>query len=73
MGETDDIKFTAAVMDGHVAAFAIIVTVGEELGHEVFEGEAPLLKNACFAVLGEYDVFWGEGGRGANRDTFFAS
>lgn len=28
-------KFGAAIVDGHVTAFADVVPVGEELGHEV--------------------------------------
>ena len=46
-------------MHGHVAAFAGVFAVGEELRHEVFEREAALLEDACFAVLGEYDVVGG--------------
>lgn len=45
-------------MYGHVAASAIVVTVGEELGHKIFEGEAPLLEDAGFTVLGKYDIVW---------------
>lgn len=59
-------------MYGHVAAFAIVVTVGEELGHEVFEREAPLLEDACFTVLGKYDIVWIEDGCGADCNAFFA-
>ena len=51
-----DVERAAAVVDGHVAAFATVFAVGEELIHELGEGEAALLEYACLAVLGEDDV-----------------
>lgn len=54
-------KFGAAIVDGHVAAFADVMPVGEELGHEVCEGKAALLEDARFAVLGENDIVRGQG------------
>jgi hypothetical protein len=61
-----------AVVNWHVTASAVVVAVGEKLAHEVFEGEAALLEDACFAVLGEYDVVGGQGGCGANADALFS-
>lgn len=52
-----DVELAAAVMDGHVAAFARVFAVGKELVHEVCESEAALLKHSCLSVLGEDHVF----------------
>ena len=59
-------------MHGHVAAFADVFAVGEQLRHEIFEREAALLEDARLAVLGEDDVVGGEGRCGAHGDAFFA-
>lgn len=59
-------------MNRHIAASAVVVAVGEQLAHEVFEGEAALLEDACFAVLGEDDVVRGQGGCGAYADALFS-
>lgn len=58
-GETDDAGIFGSVVDGHVAAPAVVVAVGKELAHEVLKGEASLLEDACFSVLCEYHVVWG--------------
>ena len=59
-------------MDGHVAAPAAVFAVGEELAHEVLEGEASLLEDACFSVLREHHVVWGEGRCGPDADAFLS-
>ena len=41
---------------------ARVVPVGEELVHEVVKGEAAVLQDAGFAILGEDDVFGAESG-----------
>ncbi len=51
-----NIELTAAVMNGHVAPFAIVFAVGEELVHKFREREPSLLKDACFSVLAEENV-----------------
>lgn len=56
MDETYDIQFAAAIVDWHVASFAVVFPVSEELGHEVLEGESALLKDACLSILGEYYI-----------------
>jgi co-chaperonin GroES (HSP10) len=56
----------------HVTASAVVVAVGEELAHEVFEGEAALLEDSCFAVLREDDVVGGQGGCGTYADALFS-
>ena len=53
------VELAAAVMHWHVSAFTGVFAVREELGHEVGEGEAALLEDARFAVLGEDDVVGG--------------
>lgn len=45
-------------MNRHVASFAIVLPVCEQLRHEVLEGEAALLEDACLSVLSEHDIFW---------------
>lgn len=32
---TDDVEFGTAIVNGHVTAFADVMPVGEELGHEI--------------------------------------
>lgn len=59
-------------MNRHVTASPVVVAVGEELAHEVPEGEAALLKDACFAVLGEDHVIGGQGSCGADADALFS-
>lgn len=54
--ETDDVMFLATIVHGHVTALPGIIPVGKELTHEVFEGKAPLLEDACFPVLGEDNI-----------------
>lgn len=61
-----------AIVDRHVTSSAVVVAIGEELAHEVFEGEAALLEDTCFAVLGEDDVVGGQGGCRAYADTLFS-
>ena len=55
-----DIQSATAIVNGHVAPLAAVFSIGKELTHEFFEGEAPLLENTGFAVLGEYHIFWEE-------------
>lgn len=59
-------------MDGHVASAAWIVSVCEELRHEVFECEASLLEDSRFSILCKYDILRTQGGRGTNGDAFFS-
>lgn len=49
----------AAIMNGHVTAFTVIKFIRKQLAHKVFQSEAALLEDACFAVLGEYYVVGG--------------
>ena len=58
---TYDIVLAAAIVDGHVPAFAVVLAVGEKLVHKVGEGEASLFEHACFSILAIYDVFWCKG------------
>lgn len=67
---TNGSGIVAAIVYRHVAAFAVVVAVGEELAHEVFEGEASLLEDSSFTVLGECDIVWGQGCSGPNADPF---
>ena len=53
---SDDIELAAAVMNGHVAPFTSIFTIGEELIHEIRKCEAALLEDTRLSVLAENDV-----------------
>lgn len=57
--ETNCSGIVAPIMYWHVTALAVVESIGKQLAHEVFQGEASLLEDACFAVLGEYYVVWG--------------
>lgn len=55
--KTHDVQFAAAVMDGHIPSFAVVFSIGEELGHEVLKGEAALLEDTRFSILSKNHVF----------------
>jgi len=67
-----DVELLGAVVDGHVAAEAVVFGVGEELVHEHGECKAALQVYAGFAVLAEGDVGGVEGAGGANGYALFA-
>lgn len=55
--ETDDVELLTPVMYRHVAAFAWIISIGEELAHEVLQCETTLLKDSGLSILGEDYIF----------------
>lgn len=59
-GPTDDIELAATVMDRHVAPFASIFTIGEQLVHKIRKRETTLLEDPSLSVLTEYDIFGGQ-------------
>ena len=44
-------------MDRHIAAFAHVFAIGEELVHEVGKREAALLEDTSLSVLTKNDIF----------------
>ncbi len=53
---TYNVQSATTIMDRHVSTLADIVAIRKELAHEVVQREAPLLKDACLAVLREDDI-----------------
>lgn len=60
-------------MNGHIASLPRILTISEELTHELVECETALQKNTSLAILGKYYVGWIESTSGANGYSFFSS
>jgi len=58
--EPDDVEPAAAVVDWHVAALAMIFTIGEELVHKFDKSKTSLLEHARLPVLTKYHVFGDE-------------
>jgi len=52
-----NIKLAAAIMNRHVPPFSRVIAIVKQLAHEVCEGKASLLEDACLSVLGEDNVF----------------
>lgn len=55
--ETDDVELLTPVMYRHVATFTRIITVGEELAHEILQSETTLLKDSGLSILSEDYIF----------------
>lgn len=72
MGSTHDAGIFLAIMNRHISALAIVIAVGKQLAHEVFQGKSTLLVNTSFAVLGESDIVRGQSCGRADGDTLFA-
>ena len=51
-----DIELATAIVNWHVAPFALVFPIDEKLIHELSEGEAALLEDACLAILGKDHV-----------------
>lgn len=51
-----DVEFAAAVMDGHVAALAMVLAIGKQLVHEFVQSKSTVFENPCFTVLREDHV-----------------
>lgn len=50
---TNHARIILPVVNRHISTAAAIIAIGEELAHEVLEGESTLLEHAGFAVLRE--------------------